>query len=70
MKIGKKLIKIRETKGITLYKVAKETNINYTTLWHIEQDKKAIGLKLLVILAKYYNVSTDFLLDLKENETI
>lgn len=61
MKIGKKLIELRETKGITLYQVAKDTNINYTTLWHIEQDKKAIGLKLLIRLAKYYNVSLDWL---------
>lgn len=61
MKIGKNLKQLREEKGLTLYKVCKDTNTSYPTLWQIENDKKTIGLELLVRLAKYYNVSLDWL---------
>ena len=55
---------IREDKDLTQSDVAKILNVSQVAYSFYEKDKRQIPIDLLIKLAKYYNTSTDYLLEL------
>ena len=62
----KNLKLIRVTKDYTQLKVQMETGINQSTLSKYEKGEAVQTGDNLVILAKFYNTSIDFLMDLTD----
>ena len=57
---------IREDKDLTQSDVAKILNISQVAYSFYEIGKRQIPIDLLIKLAKYYNTSTDYLLELTD----
>ena len=62
MRIGE----IREDKDLTQSDVAKILNVSQVAYSFYEIGKRQIPIDLLIKLAKYYNTSTDYLLELTD----
>ena len=59
---------LRVERGLTLEELEAEVNISKSTLGSYENDEyKDISHTSLITLAKYYGVSTDYLLGFSEN---
>ena len=59
---------MRVERGLTLEELEAEVNISKSTLGSYENDEyKDISHTSLITLAKYYGVSTDYLLGFSEN---
>lgn len=58
--------KLRENRGLTQACLAEELGITQQMLSKYEQDTSIIKGKLLRKLAEYFNVTTDFILDLTD----
>ena len=66
--IQEKLKDLRVERGLTLEELEAEVNISKSTLGSYENDEyKDISHTSLITLAKYYGVSTDYLLGFSEN---
>ena len=63
MSIGKQLTDLRNKKGLTRVQLAEELQIPMTTLRNYEQDQREPGHKFLVDAARYFGVSTDYILE-------
>ena len=61
---GKRLTKLREDKGLSLEDMAKDLNLDKTTLKMWENNKKVLTISSIIKIAKYFNVSVDYLLGL------
>ncbi len=59
-----RLRELRNEKGLSLDTISKETGISIATLSRWENGINDITSDNLIVLAKYFNVSTDFLLGL------
>lgn len=67
--IQEKLKDLRIEKGLNLEQLAQHTGISKSALGRYEADEeKDISIYNLVTLAKFYDVSTDYLLGLTENK--
>ncbi len=64
----KNLKLIRVTKDFTQLKVQMDTGINQSVLSKYEKGTLVPTGENIVILAKYYGTSTDFLLDLTDEQ--
>jgi len=64
----KNLKLIRVINDYTQLKVQMETGISQSTLSKYEQGEQSPTSENLIILAKYYNTSVDFLLDLTDEK--
>lgn len=64
--LGKRLKELREEKGLTQKEVAKELNIHSVTYLHYEKNQREPPLNLLATIAKFYDVSVDYLLGLTD----
>ena len=64
--LGTRLKELREAKGITQKQLAEFLNINSVTYLHYEKEQREPPLALLADLAKFYDVSTDYLLGLTD----
>lgn len=63
--------KLRLERGETLEKLAKYLNVTIQTVSNYENEKRDITPEVIIKLAEYFNVSTDYLLgktDKKNNE--
>lgn len=58
---------LRKERHLTLEELAKETGISSSALGSYETDHKDISHKAIAKLAKYYGVTSDFILGIKEN---
>ena len=68
LSISEKLKDLRVGKGLSLEELAKETGLSRSGLGSYESnDYKDISHTAIISLAKYYGVSTDYLLGLTEN---
>ena len=67
--IGKQLKFLRERKQKSQLEVCNALNIEQSTLANYENDKRIPKLDILIKIAKYYEVSVDFLLGLSENDS-
>ncbi|ECC1922799.1 helix-turn-helix transcriptional regulator [Listeria monocytogenes] len=67
MTIGKKISELRNKRGISQIQLAKDLNVSTSTIGMWETDKRAIKDELIVQLADYFNVTTDYLLGRDDN---
>lgn len=54
---------IRLAKGLTLQDLSKEIGVRYNTICQWEIGTREPEVKYIVMLANYFNVSTDYVLD-------
>ncbi len=64
--LGQRLRELREEKGFTQKELAKELNIHSVTYLHYEKEQREPPLTLLAKIAKFYDVSVDYLLGLTD----
>ena len=53
---------LRSEKGLTVRQVGDILNISYPTITNIENDKRGFSDEMLIAIADYFQVSTDYLL--------
>ena len=66
MEIKDKIKELRLEKGLTQSQLAKEINFSLSIVSKWENDKKTPSIPAVIILAKYFNVTSDYLLGLEE----
>lgn len=64
-----RLVELRESRCVTQQTLADDLEITRQSLSLYEKAQRTINIDLLVKIAKYFNVSTDYLLGLSENAT-
>lgn len=63
MKVSDKIVDLREMHGLTQTELAEKLNINRSVLNRMEKGTRPIRDEELKLIADYFNVSTDSLLD-------
>ena len=63
-----RLKEVREANGYTQEYVARQLNIRQNTYSQYENGQRQIPIEALIILAKLYGVSTDYILELTDIE--
>lgn len=61
------LKELRLEKGLSQIQLANETGLSKSAIAFWEQGKRTPSAQVIVVLAKYFGVSADYLLGLKEN---
>lgn len=67
MKIGDIMKKLREDRGLSQASVCRALDIDQSTLANYENNRRVPKSDILVAVANYFNVSTDYLLGLTSN---
>ena len=62
-----RLKQIRKAKGISQLKLAMDLNTNQNTISRYETGEREPGIRELISLADYFNVSEDYLLERTDN---
>ncbi len=62
--LGKRLKELREERGLTQKELSAMLNLNSVTYLHYEKSQREPPLYLLVEMAKFFEVTTDYLLGL------
>lgn len=62
----KRLRELREDKDLTQSQIAKYLNMSQTGYSKYETGENDIPTKILIELAKFYNTSTDYILELTD----
>ena len=65
-KNGKLLRELRVEKGLTQKETASQLGLHSVTYLHYEKDQREPPLKVLMEMAVFFDVSTDYLLGIKE----
>ena len=58
---------LREDKDLTQTQLAKEVNVSQRTYSYYENGERTIPPEVLIALAKFYNVSVDYILEISDN---
>ena len=61
-----KLKELREENNLTQSSIANFLNIKQNTYSQYENEKRQLPIDVLIKLAKYYKVSTDYILELED----
>ena len=61
-----RLKELREEKGLTQKAVADILNVKQNTYSQYETEKRQLSIDMLIKIAKFYEVSTDYLLELED----
>ena len=61
-----KLKELREENGFTQTQVANYLSIKQNTYSQYENEKRQLPIDVLIQLAKFYKVSTDYILELED----
>ncbi len=64
--LGQRLKELRESKGLTQKQLSEKLNIHSVTYLHYEKEQRDPPLSLLADIAKFYDVSVDYLLGLTD----
>jgi transcriptional regulator with XRE-family HTH domain len=64
-----RLKELREHRGLTQKDLAQRLNLTQSTIAYYENGKKLPTVETLLSLAKFFNVSTDFLLGISNSQT-
>ena len=64
--LGQRLKELRERKGLTQKQLSEKLNIHSVTYLHYEKEQREPPLSLLADIAKFYDVSVDYLLGLTD----
>lgn len=67
---GKKLKAIRESERWSMRQLAKQIGITGATIKNIEDENYPTNTVILKKICQFFNVSADYLLDLKETKEI
>ena len=70
IEFSKRLIQLREQRGITQQELADKLKITRQSLSLYEKAERTINIELLARIADFFNVSTDYLLGMDETSTI
>ncbi len=70
MSFGDNLRELIEERDLTQKELAKQLNIAPSTMGSYVQNTREPDFNTLKLLANYFNVSTDYLLDYQSNQTI
>ncbi|MDE6059753.1 MAG: helix-turn-helix domain-containing protein [Clostridia bacterium] len=65
-KFIERLKELRLEKGLTLVQLAKETGISHGAIGFWESGKRVPNALAIITLAKYFNVTSDYLLGLSD----
>ena len=65
-KFPERLKALRKDKGLSQDQLAKEVGLTHTAIGLWEQDKRVPNLDAVISLAKFFDVSIDFLAGLKD----
>ena len=61
-----RLKELREENRLTQQVVAKYLNVKQNTYSQYENEKRQLSIDVLIKLAKFYKVSTDYILELED----
>lgn len=64
--LGQRLKELRNERKLTQKQVAEALNLNSVTYLHYEKSQREPSLEVLADMAKFYNVSVDYLLGLTD----
>ena len=64
--LGQRLKELREEKGLTQKQVAAALNLNTVTYLHYEKAQREPPLSVLADMAKFFDVTLDYLLGLTD----
>lgn len=67
-KFIERLKELRDDKGISQQALAKETGISKSAIAFWELGQRIPNAQAVIILAKYFNVSTDYLLGMTDEK--
>lgn len=62
--IGKQIKELRKSKHITQTELSEHLNVGQSTLANFENEKRIIPVDIIIKLADYFDVTTDYLLGL------
>lgn len=62
-----RLKELRKNKRISQLKLAMDLNMNQNTISRYENGEREPGIKEIISIAEYFNVSIDYLLEQTEN---
>ena len=65
-----RLKEIRKSKGISQLKLAMDLNTNQNTISRYETGEREPGIRELIQIADYFNISIDYLLERTNNPTL
>jgi len=66
MEIGKKIKELREERGLTRTALAEAIGYGRASIYYWEREEKDPSASAVYALAKYFDVSADYLLGLKD----
>ncbi|MBD5636503.1 MAG: helix-turn-helix transcriptional regulator [Clostridia bacterium] len=66
-KFSERLKELRKEKGITQEKLAEETGLTQGALTRYENGLRSPAVYAIITLAKYFNVTTDYLLGVTDD---
>ena len=69
MKVYKRIRDLREDKDLSQTEIANALNITQRSYSYYENGKRMISPEILSAIAKFHNVSVDYLLELTDNPT-
>lgn len=64
-----RLKELRKSKGISQLKLALDLNTNQNTISRYENGEREPGIRELIMIADYFGVSLDYLLERTDNPT-
>lgn len=64
--IGQRLKELRKSRRITQTELSERINISQSTLANFENEKRTLPIDILIKIAQYFDVSTDYILGLSE----
>lgn len=64
-----RLKEMRKSKGISQLKLALDLNTNQNTISRYENGEREPGIRELIMIANYFNVSMDYLLERTDDPT-
>ena len=64
--LGKRLNELREERNLTQKQLSEKLNLNSVTYLHYEKSQREPPLTVLADMAKFFDVSVDYLLGLKD----
>lgn len=65
-KFAERLKELRNEKGLSQAQLAKATGLSRTALVYWETEQRVPNAKAIVILAKFFGVTTDYLLGVED----
>ena len=65
-KFAERLKELREEKGLSLKQLSKEIGISDVAIGRWERKARIPNIEALIVIAKYFNVSADYLLGLTD----